>query len=106
MNEGGFVLEDRILCSDGACIGVIGSNGCCKVCGKTHSGDEPLPKLEEEESQACDASIDNEFEVQPEMDGETDAVYDPSERVCCPDDMCIGIIGEDGKCGICRKDLC
>lgn len=27
-------FEDRVLCSDGNCIGVIGSNGLCKVCGK------------------------------------------------------------------------
>jgi hypothetical protein len=27
-------FEDRVLCSDGNCIGVIGSNGQCKVCGK------------------------------------------------------------------------
>lgn len=26
--------EKRILCSDGACIGVIGSDGKCKECGK------------------------------------------------------------------------
>lgn len=27
--------EERILCGDGECIGVIGSNGKCTVCGKT-----------------------------------------------------------------------
>lgn len=27
-------LSSRILCSDGACIGVIGEDGLCKVCGK------------------------------------------------------------------------
>jgi hypothetical protein len=26
--------DDRELCSDGACIGVIGADGKCKVCGK------------------------------------------------------------------------
>ncbi len=26
----------RVLCSDGACIGVIGENGLCKVCGKPY----------------------------------------------------------------------
>ena len=26
--------ENRILCSDGSCIGVIGSDGRCKECGK------------------------------------------------------------------------
>jgi hypothetical protein len=27
-------VTDRVLCSDGNCIGVIGPNGRCKVCGK------------------------------------------------------------------------
>ncbi len=26
--------QDRVLCSDGSCIGVIGKNGRCKTCGK------------------------------------------------------------------------
>jgi hypothetical protein len=26
--------ENRVLCSDGNCIGVIGPDGRCKVCGK------------------------------------------------------------------------
>ena len=29
--------DKRVLCSDGACIGVIGPDGCCKECGKTGS---------------------------------------------------------------------
>ncbi len=29
--------EDRILCSDGACIGVIGPDGKCKECGKPYT---------------------------------------------------------------------
>ncbi len=29
-------FEDRILCSDGTCIGVINEQGVCKVCGKPY----------------------------------------------------------------------
>jgi hypothetical protein len=29
-------LSTRILCSDGACIGVINDQGVCKVCGKPY----------------------------------------------------------------------
>ena len=29
-------FSERILCSDGACIGVIGENGMCKECGKPY----------------------------------------------------------------------
>jgi hypothetical protein len=30
-------FSDRILCSDGACIGVINEQGVCKVCGKPYT---------------------------------------------------------------------
>jgi hypothetical protein len=31
--------ENRILCSDGNCIGVIGPDGRCKECGKPYEGE-------------------------------------------------------------------
>jgi hypothetical protein len=27
--------DDRELCPDGACIGILGSDGRCKVCGRS-----------------------------------------------------------------------
>jgi len=32
----GFDLSNRILCSDGTCIGVINEKGFCRVCGKPY----------------------------------------------------------------------
>ncbi len=32
-------LSKRRLCSDGACIGVIGPDGRCKECGKPYTGE-------------------------------------------------------------------
>ncbi len=32
-------FADRKLCSDGACIGVIGPDGRCKECGKPYTGE-------------------------------------------------------------------
>jgi preprotein translocase subunit YajC len=34
--EDRFDLEDRILCSEGSCIGVVGPDGRCKSCGKIY----------------------------------------------------------------------
>ena len=34
---GGGAWTERKLCTDGGCIGVIGDNGVCKVCGKPAS---------------------------------------------------------------------
>jgi hypothetical protein len=31
--------ENRVLCSDGNCIGVIGPDGRCKECGKPYEGE-------------------------------------------------------------------
>ncbi|MCP4602064.1 MAG: hypothetical protein GY847_16370 [Proteobacteria bacterium] len=107
MDNGEFSLEDRVLCSDEACIGVIGTNGNCGVCGKVYTGSEPLSEAKEEESSLPNVPDDYNAEAETKADEEpeTDAPTDPSERVCCPDDMCIGIIGESGKCGICGKIL-
>jgi hypothetical protein len=33
--KGGGAWANRKLCSDGACVGVIGANGKCKVCGRS-----------------------------------------------------------------------
>jgi hypothetical protein len=30
--------ENRTLCADGSCIGVIGPDGRCKECGKPYTG--------------------------------------------------------------------
>ena len=35
---GSLGWEDRQLCSDGSCIGVIGPEGRCKECGKSYKG--------------------------------------------------------------------
>ncbi len=32
-------FSNRVLCSDGACIGVIDEKGICKVCGKPYVPD-------------------------------------------------------------------
>ncbi len=35
----GIDFSQRILCSDGNCIGVINEKGFCKVCGKPFTGE-------------------------------------------------------------------
>lgn len=32
-------FSNRILCSDGTCIGVVDERGICKVCGKPYTGE-------------------------------------------------------------------
>lgn len=63
--------ERRILCSDGNCIGVIGADGCCKVCGKPYEGDLPLTATSSE-------TIVDDVDSEPsETDQITDQAIDP-----------------------------
>jgi hypothetical protein len=36
--EDGIDFSERILCSDGTCIGVINKKGLCNECGKPYKG--------------------------------------------------------------------
>jgi len=38
-DEGTIDFSNRILCSDGNCIGVINEHGVCSVCGKPYTGE-------------------------------------------------------------------
>jgi hypothetical protein len=94
-----FNLEDRILCEDDTCIGLVGNDGRCKICGRTYQG--PLPLLKGDDGSGDAAETD-----EPEDHGDTslEATDEYSdERVPCVDDLCIGVIGPDGKCGTCGK---
>jgi hypothetical protein len=98
MNEE-FNLEDRILCDDDTCIGLVGDNGLCKVCGRKYQGSLPLPKGDngEESTSEPDDPIER---IDPLLKATVD---DTDDRIPCIDDLCIGIIGADGKCGTCGK---
>ena len=98
--------ENRVLCTDGNCIGVIGADGKCKECGL--SADENSAVEAEDTSEISDASVDENDvedgsvpsacdEEKAEMDDDWD------NRVLCSDDSCIGTIGPDGTCNECGK---
>jgi hypothetical protein len=98
LEETGFTLEGRVLCPDESCIGVIGPDRKCKVCGAEYTGDEPVG----------DEVVAASPPTAPADEPETESELRPStastdERVCCTDEACIGVIGADGKCGTCGK---
>jgi len=100
--------ENRRLCIDGNCIGVIGSDGCCKVCGKAY--DDELQDAGMPDS-ATDDFIDVSRETLPAPNNEEpsasvpagDADLEWENRRLCSDGNCIGVIGIDGCCKVCRK---
>ncbi len=107
--------DNRVLCSDGNCIGVIGSDGNCKECGKPYEGKlhwqiesgqfgpgpevsdhSDLPDEEDEEEEAAvDTEIDTDEKPQDDINWEN--------RKLCSDGNCIGVIGTDGRCKECGK---
>ena len=97
-NSDTFNLEDRILCSDDACIGLIGADGLCGECGRpdvdggapSPNGSSPFDHVEA----ARDSSEAAPLDSSPSSD---------EERVPCLDGTCIGILDGDGVCGTCGQ---
>lgn len=94
-----FGAEDgRELCPDDACVGLIGPDGHCKVCGKPGA---------ERDAGAADTSGGDAL---PASAGATDRDEGGdgddfgSGRRLCPDGACIGLIGPDGRCKVCGRD--
>ncbi|MGD2269444.1 MAG: hypothetical protein PVI06_03515 [Desulfobacterales bacterium] len=104
--------DNRVLCSDGNCIGVIGPDGNCKECGKAYEGKLPwqiesVPSgpgsevsndtdvTDEEQETVDDTDIDTEEQTFDDIDWEN--------RKLCSDGNCIGVIGADGRCKECGK---
>ena len=115
-----FDPDKRELCADGMCVGVIGRDGRCKVCGKQGTGKVATPAAEgsprREQDVAADApkgsSSSDEWRPLSVPPGDLPAGATSKsadrpdwerERVPCPDGMCTGIIGRNGRCGTCGK---
>ncbi len=104
--------EDRILCSDGNCIGVIGPDGLCKECGRKYEGaladtftDDNRSRPEREDESGADMA-DMAEQPEAEADAASDAQTEDDNwgnRQLCSDGNCIGVIGPDGRCKECGK---
>ena len=93
----------RRLCPDGGCIGVIGADGLCKVCGRPSSGIAAIPSL------SANADADADAGTEPDDDGHGHAQthaesggFDAGRRLC-DDGSCVGVVGADGVCHVCGR---
>lgn len=101
--------DQRQLCPDGACLGLIGPDGLCGVCGHAapNWGDERMRGLQ---TDAVDDDLEDDDE-ESEDDDENVAILPGTpveigewkERALCSDGACIGVIGDDDKCRVCGK---
>ena len=87
----------RRLCPDGSCVGVLKSDGTCSVCGRDASGVAAASQNETDEtdSVAADDGVSASEGVGAEG-------FDPRRRLC-DDGSCVGVIGADGRCGVCGQ---
>ena len=90
--------EERRLCSDGNCIGVIGPDGRCKECGRP---DGPGSAVAEQVVPPPPVAEPAEKAPAAEARGRSD--NDWEGRRLCSDGNCIGVIGPDSRCQECGK---
>jgi hypothetical protein len=102
----------RRLCPDGSCVGVIGSDGRCSVCGRNASGKPDMALVGA--ARADDTTADDTL-AEDAREDEAHAVaaaggspaagsgFDPSRRLC-EDGSCVGVIGPDGRCSVCGQE--
>jgi hypothetical protein len=103
--------DNRILCSDENCIGVIGPDGHCKECGKKYEGSLPEAGAADKENLSAgedgpDETADVDAQAPPSADvpsEEKSESGDWADRKLCSDGSCIGVIGPDGRCKECGK---
>ena len=99
--------EQRTLCSDESCIGVIGPDGRCKECGRPYAGSIDTTKIETHVPDVDATDSENEMDEEPEEfdEQDTDPLSDLEweQRTLCSDESCIGVIGPDGRCKECGK---
>lgn len=121
MSEGGKFDPRRRLCPDGACVGVIGDDGRCRVCGRSAGGGGKdaaaaagfVPATVDADDGAggggeAEPGDDDGAAAGPD-DGAAEAgavkgaaAFDPHRRLC-PDGDCLGVIGAEGVCNVCGK---
>jgi hypothetical protein len=94
--------EQRRLCVDENCIGVLGPDGRCKECGKP--GGEPVPARSAPPEAAPAVAVSPGGEAPPALSAASAGAGDSwADRRLCSDESCIGVIGPDGRCKECGK---
>ena len=100
--------EQRTLCSDESCIGVIEegpSDGVKEEAAMENmEASETEEELEEYETEEELEEYETEEELEDfEENGQEDLDLEWEQRTLCSDESCIGVIGPDGRCKECGK---
>ena len=92
--DAGPALDERVLCPDGNCVGVV-EDGRCKLCGAPAAE----PGLGGD-SRATDSAPDLDLAGSPRSGDNGSDVDDPHRRLCT-DGACIGLVDDTGRCKVC-----
>ena len=108
-----FNAGARRLCPDGSCLGLVGEDGRCNVCGRTASGERGT--LADASSGGASADAGDGGEPSDFLAADSAAPagaesapappagdFDPTRRLC-DDGACVGVVGPDGACGVCGR---
>lgn len=99
-----FDAGSRQLCPDGTCLGLIGADGRCAVCGREGGpaparGVVPRPTLGDEGSPA---ESPGSIAAGPGFGGADEGGFDDNRKLC-DDGSCVGVLGPDGRCPVCGR---
>lgn len=83
---------ERIPCPDESCVGTLGEDGFCRLCGAS-SAKVPVVSLSD--------SAQQQEQQLPMPEPQEDEDLEEGERVCCSDESCVGTVDEKGYCRIC-----
>lgn len=95
--------DERQLCPDGNCVGVIGSDGRCRECGLAADGNSVSARNEYEGSDGDPDAPDEAHAEGAALDSSFEEAEDLADRRLCPDGSCLGLLGEDNRCKICGQ---
>ena len=100
-----FDPKRRRLCPDGACVGLIGGDGRCRVCGAADAGGAgvamfSVPADEPEPDDVPQLAAGND--LADDLGSDAGGGFDSSRRLC-PDGDCLGVMGPDGRCKVCGR---
>ena len=96
--------DNRVLCSDGRCTGIIGPDGRCGECRARYEGisGAVAPPSAPDAGITLGAGTGAAEPLSATADG---VEPDWDNRVLCSDGNCIGVIGSDGRCKECGLPL-
>ncbi|HSZ82558.1 MAG TPA: hypothetical protein VLA14_09755 [Polyangia bacterium] len=101
-----FDPTHRKLCPDGACVGVLGDDGVCRVCGRTEAqaaAGEEAPGAASSDFDAGGDLVSGDAPTGDPAAGDSAAGgFDPHRRLC-DDGSCVGVVGADGVCAVCGR---